>query len=148
MKLHKRVFIVSLISFLALLPLSGHTGSEIDVTVAKEFSSYGFGYVKVTNIKTKKSFYLVDTQIHTHCCGDVALYTKYINYISTAARKYIEETLNASPEAYNLNPTFTKCLKSAGEAEEIRSKKVSYFGKLGHKALEMDMQLPDTDCTR
>lgn len=141
----KRILLVAFISVLALLQLAGSTPGKTSACAAS-FQSYGFGYVKVTHLKTKKAFYLVDDQIHTHCCGDVSQYTKFINMVSMAARKYIEGTLNDSPANYNLNPTFTKCLKSESEAESIRSKKVLYFEKLGNKALEISMDMSNMTC--
>ena len=141
----KRIFIVALLTVLALLPLAGNV-TESSANYPANFQSYGFGYVKVTNLKTKKAFYLVDDQIHTHCCGDVAQYTQFIKQVSKAALRYIDETLNDSPDNYNLNPTFTKCLRSETEAESIRSKKALYFQKLGNKAIQISMGLPDMSC--
>lgn len=141
----KRIFIVAGITLLALLQLAGEPANNTTACPAK-FASYGFGYVKVVHLKTKKAFYLVDDQIHTHCCGDVSQYTHFINQISAAAREYIEGTLKDAPANYNLNPTFSKCLKSESEAEEIRSKKVKYFEVLGNKAYELSMNLTDKAC--
>ena len=114
-------------------------------TGAYDFNAYGFCYVKVKNIKTGKFLYLFTNTVVKHCCGNVNQQNNFIVYVNRAAGEYIYDHMSEPETDFKLLPTFSKCMKTATEAETVRAKKLKYFRSLNYEVVELDMNIEIAD---
>ncbi len=105
------------------------------------FNAYGFNYVRVRNIHTNQSIYLIADHVVNHCCGDMGQLAKLTLAGNTIARDYVGYKMDEPLSDYNLQPVFSKCMLTEVEAEEIRQLKVKFFQKLGYTVVELPMEL-------
>ncbi len=135
-----RIIIVLLCISAVLLYTSTTAAPDGPVDDGKDFTSYGYSYVKVRNIKTQKLYYMIADQAVNHCCGDMQQLAALTLSANDAARDYIMHQWEKGLGDFNLQPNFVKCLRSKDEAEANRNKKVELFKGLGHQVIVIPMK--------
>lgn len=141
-----RVITIALLGIAAWLLYGGSTvPAPVEPPVAEEaldnFHAYGFNYIRVRNVHTDKSIYLIADHVVEHCCGDMGQLAKLTLAGNAIAREYIGFNMDAPLSDYNLQPVFSKCLQTEAYAEEIRQKKLQFFNRLGYTVVELPMKL-------
>lgn len=126
---------------LFMVPNVAATPPAPEETGCKEFTAYGFNYVRIRNVHTDKRLYIIADHVVPHCCGDQAQLAKLTLSGNDIARDYIGYEMDANLGDYNLQPVFSKCLTSEEEAERIRTKKIEFFQRLGHSVVEVPMKI-------